>query len=182
MALNLLIRDGLERDVAACLAMDSHYETDYVWQMNVHQEPDYYQVTFKTERLPREMESLFPLSEDRLRRALPRNQCFLVATAADEPTMLGFLTMWQDSAQKIAWIQHIVVAPEFRRRRIGSRLLSVARKWAMEQNLVRITVETQTKNYPCIKLCQKAGLEFCGFNDQYFQNKDIALLFSQSLR
>jgi hypothetical protein len=58
----------------------------------------------------------------------------------------------------------------------------VARKWAMEQNLVRITVETQTKNYPCIKLCQKAGLEFCGFNDQYFQNKDIALLFSQSLR
>jgi GNAT superfamily N-acetyltransferase len=178
---SFLIRDGLASDIPACLALDSSYETEYVWQMSIQQEGPERQVMFKLERLPREMEVTYPTSPHRLRLALPREQCFLVAVGRDEPETLGYLTMRQDPAHAIAWVQDLVVARSFRRRRIGLRLLKVARQWAAEHRLARLMIETQTKNYPGITFCQKAGFTFCGFNDQYFQNQDIAVFFGQSL-
>lgn len=164
------------------MELDSSYETDYVWQMTIHQDGSGREVHFKTERLPRPMEVHYPAAERRLRLALPREQCFLVAVGKEEPTTLGYLTMRHDPAHDIAIIGDLVVTRALRRRRIGSRLLRAARMWAQEHNLARIMIETQTKNYPAIAFCQKAGLVFCGFNDQYFQNQDIAVFFGQSLR
>jgi hypothetical protein len=45
-----------------------------------------------------------------------------------------------------------------------------------------VTLETQTKNYPGILFSQANGMVFCGFNDRYFSNGDIAVFFSQTLR
>ena len=42
--------------------------------------------------------------------------------------------------------------------------------------------ETQTKNYPAICFYRKHRFVFCGFNDRYYTNQDIALFFAQSLR
>ena len=183
MNADFIIRDGQARDIVACLAIDSSYETEFVWQMTVSQDADMHQVSFSRQRLPRSMRVSFAMSEARIQRALPEDQCFLVAAESlARETVLGYLTMRSDPIQRNAYVQDIVVTPDLRRQRIGLRLVTVARKWATERRLERLIVETQTKNYPCIALCQKAGLEFCGFNDQYFQNKDIAVFFSQTLR
>ena len=178
-----LIRDGLESDVAACLALDSTYETEYVWQMSVLQDGDRWGVIFQTERLPRLLEATHVMQEQRLRLALPDQQCFLVAVGRGEiETVLGCLVMRHDPSRQIAWVQDVVVAPPFRRRRIGTRLLNVARQWAVEHHAGRLMVETHTRNYPAILFCQSFGLAFCGFNDQYFANQDIAIFFGQTLR
>jgi len=69
-----------------------------------------------------------------------------------------------------------------RLRGIGSALLNAARRWAIDRNLRRLIVETQTKNYPSIRFLQKRGLTFCGCNDLYYPNQDIAIFFGQTLR
>lgn len=79
-------------------------------------------------------------------------------------------------------IHQIVVSSAYRRRGIASRLVNVARQWAKEHQLNRLMIETQTKNFPLINFCQNNGFAFCGFNDRYFPNQDIAVFFSTSLR
>jgi GNAT superfamily N-acetyltransferase len=96
--------------------------------------------------------------------------------------MLGYLGMYNDSVRQFGLIHDLMVSLPFRRRGIGSRLVHVARQWAREHGLARLLIETQTKNYPGIAFCQQQGFTFCGFNDRYFANQDIAVFFSLSLR
>lgn len=182
-SLGFVIRDGIANDIPACLALDHDYETGYVWQMRLHEDTGHHQITFQTEKLPRILETSWPLSENRLRLALPDDQCFLVAQGReDSDDLLGYLVMRVDPIYQIAQMQDLVVSRPFRRHKIGSRLFAVARQWAREHNLVQLTAEVQTRNYPAILFCQQMGLAFCGFNDHYFPNQDIAVFFSGSLR
>jgi RimJ/RimL family protein N-acetyltransferase len=43
-------------------------------------------------------------------------------------------------------------------------------------------MEMQSKNVAAIRLAQKSGFEFCGYNDQYYLNKDVALFFAKVLK
>ena len=179
---SFVIRDGLESDIEACLALDRVYETDHVWQMSVFEEPGNWQISFKREGLPRTVEAEYPVDERRLRAALPDEHCFLVAADRETGEVVGCLTMRSQPPHRIAQVQDLVVSRPYRGHGIGSRLLRVARGWAREQALTEMTVELQTKNYPGIAFCQSVGFAFCGFNDHYFLNRDIAVFFSQTLR
>src|SRR5262249_26783239 len=159
-----------------------HYETEFVWQMNIEERTGQWTITFNKQRLPRTLEATYSSDEHRLRLALPREHCFLVAVAKDTPDILGYMTMRQEPVYGVAWIQDVVVSYPYRRRRIGTRLVNIARQWAQEHDLVQIISENNTQNYPGIAFCQQLGFKFCGFNDQYFPNQDIAVFFSQSLR
>jgi GNAT superfamily N-acetyltransferase len=150
--------------------------------MNLREEAGGWQISFKHEHLPRTMTVKYPADERRLRLYLPDPACFLVAAARDTGEVIGYLTLRQDVTYRIARLDDVVVSLPFRRNRIGSRLLKVARKWAAEHDLVRMTAATQTKNFPAIQFCQAMGFAFCGFDDHYFENQDIAVFFSQTLR
>jgi GNAT superfamily N-acetyltransferase len=181
--MRFVIRDGVENDVAACLRLDHSYETDAVWQMHIHQEePNHWTMGFKGERLPRTLEISHLPDESRLRDALPPDQCFLVATQKPDEEILGYLTLFNDTAHGIGLIRDLVVSRPYRRHEIGTRLVNVARRWTKEHNLTRLMIQTQTKNYPAIQFCQATGFTFCGFNDRYFPNQDIAVFFCQSVR
>ncbi len=180
--IGFVIRDGLETDIPACLSLDHHYETEFVWQMNIEERAGHWSIAFNPQRLPRTLEALYEADEHRLRFALSHEQCFLVAVAKDSPEILGYMTMRNDPVYRTAWIQDVVVSSPYRRRRIGTRLVNIARQWAKEHDLSQLTIENNTQNYPGIAFCQQLGFKFCGFNDQYFPNQDIAIFFSQSLR
>lgn len=180
--LSFVIRDALTTDIEPCLALDHTYETDYVWQMTAFEDAGQRQIVFKIEHLPRTMKVSCPSYPDRLRLSLADDHCFLVAAGRDSADVLGYLTMRSDQAYGLAHIHDLVVARPYRRHRIGTRLLNAARQWAREHNLRQITVELQTKNVPGIAFCQQAGFKFCGFNDHYFPNRDIAVFFCQALR
>lgn len=178
---NFVIRDAMVTDVDACLALDHSYESDYVWRMVSNTSIDGYQINFSKERLARRNEITHPADDIRLRLALPREICYLVAVGKDDPIVAGYLTLRPDPIHKIGLIQDIVVARQFRQLGVGSRLLAVARRWAQEQGVKQLMVEVPTKNYPAIQFLQNRGLHFCGFNDRYFRNQDISVFFGQSL-
>lgn len=178
---SFVIRDGHAEDIADCLDLDHTYETDYVWQVQMNNE-DGWRIDFKTERLPRALTVTYPASEARMRAGLAPDQCFLVATTRDNPEVIGYLVMRADPLYRFGQVQDVVIAPHFRRQKIGSRLTKIAAQWAREQHLTSLMIETQTKNLPGIRFCEAAGFNFCGFNDRYFLNRDIAVFFSQSLR
>jgi hypothetical protein len=50
--------------------------------------------------------------------------------------------------------------------------------WARKEKLRRLLVAVQTKNYPAIQFFIKSGFAFCGYNDRYYPNRDIALFFT----
>ncbi|GIL09049.1 MAG: hypothetical protein BroJett033_5600 [Chloroflexota bacterium] len=180
--ISFVIRDALAADIQPCLALDHTYETDRVWQMTAAEDGGQRQIVFKTERLPRIMEAACLPHADRLRRSLADDHCFLVAARRESAEVLGYLTMRSDTAYGLAHVHDLVVSRPYRHHRIGTRLLNVARQWAREHNLKQLSIELQTKNHPGAAFCQQAGFRFCGFNDHYYPNQDIAIFFCQALR
>lgn len=179
--LSLLIRDGLESDIAHCLQLDHHYETDLVWQMTFDENPGRWQIGFLDQHLPRTLETEYTPSERRLRLALPSDQCFLVACTRENNELLGYLAMQHDRINSIGRIHDMAVSVPYRRQRIATRLLTIGRQWAKEHAISTLVIESATQNYPGILFAQQSGFRFCGYSDTYFPNQDIAVFFSQSL-
>ncbi|HVU09650.1 MAG TPA: GNAT family N-acetyltransferase [Phototrophicaceae bacterium] len=180
--LSFVIRDGLESDILGCLRLDHSYETDYVWQVQVSDE-DGRRIDLKPEHLPRPVSVDYPVEEARFHPVLRADQCFLVATTRDdEPEVIAYLTMHADPLYRLGVVKDLVVSRPYRRQKIGTRLLKIAAVWAKEHQLTSVMIETQTKNFPSIRFCEAAGFVFCGYNDRYFPNRDIAVFFSQSVR
>jgi ribosomal protein S18 acetylase RimI-like enzyme len=176
----ITIRAAREEDIAACLQLDLSYETEYVWQMDIRDDAGAIAVSLRTVRLPRPMRVIYPRDINVLTIALQKQDCFLVAETVG--VVRGYLTMRIDPGSGSAWINDIAIGRSWRRQGFGSGLFAEAYNRAREQHTRRLTVETQTKNYPGIGFCQKHGLAFCGFNDRYYPNHDIALFFGQTVR
>ncbi len=177
----LLIRDGVPDDVPACLALDHTYDTDFVWQVNIHGDHTDRHIHLRQERLPRQMPVRYPATERHLRTAASAPHAFLVATDKPGHTYYGYLALLRDPANDTATLRDVVVGKPYRRAGLATRLLKVARRWANQHAVTRIYAETQTKNHPAIQLYTRAGYHFCGFNDQYFDNQDIAIFFCLTL-
>jgi GNAT superfamily N-acetyltransferase len=101
---------------------------------------------------------------------------------APNNALLGYLSMRHEPARRVGWIQDFVIDRPYRRMGIGTRLLKVARRWAYEHAITRLMLETQTRNFPSMSFCLSSGFAFCGYNDRYFENQDIAVFFGQTLR
>mgnify|MGYP000857591995 CR=1 FL=1 len=183
-AARILVRDGTEDDIAACLALDSRYETSHVLQVYLHRhESQGWNITLQRERLPRPVELSHPIHRSLIRRALELGHCFLVAAGREaEKPVLGCLVMTPDQEHGVGWIQSLVVSEKVRRQQTGKRLLDAARTCAREKNFNRLTAEVQTKNAPAISFLETLGFTFCGFNDHYFSDESIALFFSLPLK
>jgi GNAT superfamily N-acetyltransferase len=178
---HVTIRPALATDLARCLTLDPSFVTDRVWQMDTRAPAGQIAVTFRTVRLPREMRVAYPREARMLAAGW---QAYAAILIADQPHGLaGYaaLTASPQAPQAAVWVNDLVVAKAVRRTGVGSGLLKAAADWGRAQQLKWLVVEVQTKNYPAISFCQKQGLKFCGFNDRYFANQDIALFFALAL-
>ena len=167
-------------DLKVLCDMDLSYVTDHVWQMQVHQNPYGVEVRFDTVRLPRPMKVDYPRHPDEFLPNWRQGECFLVAVD-DENRPIAFLDMTARSSLGVGWIRNLGVEASHRRRGLATNLLRAARQWALEQELNKIVLDAQTKNYPAIRFAQKQGFAFCGYNDRYYRNGDIGLFFAMSL-
>ena len=168
-----------DAELALCLALDHSYATDYVWQVDIREDSDDMTVRFRVVRLPRIMAVEYPRDRASLASSWEKRDCFLVAAADD--LVLGYVNMRVDVVHTKGWIQDLVVGKPFRRRRIGSALLEQAARWAKLRQVDHLTLEMQTKNHPGITFAQAQGFVFCGFNDHYYTNQDIAVFFGKAL-
>lgn len=177
----LVFRDAVEADIPYCLALDSDFHTDHVWQMTVQEMSEEIQVNCRRQRLPRRLDTGHITDAAQLQAALLRNYCYVVIQDGGSNHILGYISMRVDEISQVGYLQDIVIDRPYRRRTLGSRLVHVARIWAGDYNLRQIIFEIPTTNYPCILFAQAMGFAFCGFNDHHFANREIAVFFSLSI-
>jgi len=177
---NLVIRPAELADLDLCLALDPSYSTESVWQMDWDGQDSRVAVTFRTVRLPRSMRVAYPRGREQLVAGWKRCDGFLVACQFE--LIVGYAALSMHAAEGAAWISDLAVERAHRRQGVGAALLNAAGEWAKSRGLRRLLIEVQTKNYPAICFCEKLGLAFCGFNDHYYANQDIAIFFARNLR
>lgn len=184
----MIVRPAELEDLEACLSLDHSYHTGHVWQMEVQDGTALTTVSFRAVRLPRPAHVHYPRNRKALLTGWHSRDCFLVAVANDGEQrskthpIVGYLTMSAYDWHQTGWVADMVIAPRYRRQGIATQLLQAGKEWARKHNLRRLTTEMQTKNHPAMCFLEKAGFTFCGYNDHYYANQDIALFYSLDLR
>jgi ribosomal-protein-alanine N-acetyltransferase len=174
------IRPASPNDLTRLMAMDHSCFSDYVWQLELRREAGQITSSFREVRLPRSVTVMYPRDPMSLSAQWTKRDGLLVATEQAIP--VGYLGMLEEHASAAIRVTDIVVAPERRRQGVASSLLTAAQTWAADRGIQRMILEMQSKNHPCIRLAQKFGYEFCGYNDQYYPTQDVALFFGRALK
>jgi ribosomal protein S18 acetylase RimI-like enzyme len=195
----MLIRQATLIDLNACLALNADSQTDHVWQMEQRSESHGGMfIRFQSVRLPRVMYVTYPRLRDDLAACWKDDSMVLVASdkqaseqtdeleledvdERDLPKLFGYCQLDAQQWQRTGWLTHLIVDRPFRRQEIGTALLKASIAWGRSQKLEKLMVAVQTKNHPAISFCEKHKFTFCGFNDHYFVNRDIALFFTLRL-
>lgn len=167
------------QDLEKLVDLDHSYQTEYVWQMDRSLEKGQISTFFSEIKLPRIVRVEYPHSATRLLETLPQAA---VLVALYKSNLVGYVSVKEQVIPQSAWISDLMVSEKLRRQGIGTALVLAAQDWAMDKNFKRIFLEMQSKNYPAIKFAMKIGFEFCGYNDHYYTNQDIALFFTRTQR
>ncbi|MCC6300769.1 MAG: GNAT family N-acetyltransferase [Anaerolineales bacterium] len=174
------IRPAVATDIPRLMALDHKSLSDYVWQLDLKRETGQASANFREVRLPRAVEVTYPRNPFSLADDWTRRDLTLIA--ADKKTVVGYLCAKEDKTSAVAWITDLVVDAGSRRRGAASALLVAAQAWASERSVRRLILEMQSKNQNGIRLAQKFGYEFCGYNDHYYATQDVALFFAKTIK
>ena len=175
----MLVRAAFRLDIPECLALDGSYETDCVWQLEQREDEAGIAITLRQVQLPHPVELSYPSPGSELNGRWEQQACVLVAEP--EGRVRGFVDMSAYRDQGLGFVHNLVVDRSFRRRGLGTALARDAMRWARQRSLRGVMVAVQSKNHPAVQFCRQMGLRFCGFNDRYFVNRDIALFFAARL-
>jgi ribosomal protein S18 acetylase RimI-like enzyme len=173
------VRHLVATDLPGLMGMDHSSSTEYVWQLELRREAGQLVATFREVRLPRAIALRYP--QDPFSLADEWTHKAGVFTAVLARQAVGYMCLTERPAS-VAWITDLVVSPESRRQGVASALLLAALEWAAARGHRRLFLEMQSKNYPAIRMAQKHGFEFCGYNDHYYVTQDVALFFARALK
>jgi GNAT superfamily N-acetyltransferase len=173
------IRATVAPDVPQMMAIDHTCQTDYVWQMDVQRDETQTAVLFREIRLPRSVNIAYPRPTLNLSDTWSKRSGMLTALVGD--TIIGYARMNDAILTGTAWITDVVITPRYRRQGFASALVLAVQAWTKTRKSNRMLLEMVSKNIPGIRLAQKLGFEFCGYNSSYYDTQDIALFFSRSI-
>lgn len=176
---SLVIRAAAPDDLPACSRLDAGYHTDYVWQMQFQEDERAVQSAFQRVRLPRTMAVAYPYPPEAVQAMLEAAAHVLVACYGD--VLIGCAAGEVQDWSHTFLLHTLIVHPRARRRGVGRLLLDALKETAVQDGCRRLNVMVQSKNYPAIQFARKEGFAFCGYNDRYYPNGDIALFFSLGL-
>ena len=174
------IRPAISADIPALIAIDHRYTSDNVWQMEIQQDESQIAISFREVRLPRSVRVDYPRSPGELADTWTQRSGLLVALLEGEP--IGYASLMLELAPLTTWMTDLAVARRLRRQGIASALVLAAQEWAAQHDSHYLVLEMQPKNVPALKLVQKLGFDFCGYNDRYYKNHDIGLFFAKAVR
>ena len=174
------LRPTIATDLPKLMAFDHSTTSESVWQLELKRHTGQVATTFREVRLPRYIQVEYPhnkfaLADDWIRKSM-------MYTAVLDKELAGYIGLVERGTASVVWITDLVVEASQRRRGLASALLAAAQSWAESRNHRRIILELQSKNLPAIRLAQKFGYEFCGYNDHYYLNQDVALFFAKLLK
>jgi GNAT superfamily N-acetyltransferase len=174
------IRPASVADIPRLLVLDHSCQSDYVWQLELRREAGQVTAGFREVRLPRSIDVRYPRNPASLSDEWMRRDIALVALNDGDP--IGYLCSTVEYASAVGWVTDLAVSPLHRRKGAASALLTAVQAWAAERNVRRLILEMQSKNQAYIRLAQKFGYEFCGYNDQYYPTQDVALFFGRTIK
>ena len=98
--------------------------------------------------------------------------------ASIKSQMIGFIAGDIRHSQQQAWIATVCVLPEYRRRGIGSELLSSCETMV---NMPAIRLSVRSSNKDAIRLYRDSGYKFVGIWAAYYQEGEDALVMEKQL-
>jgi len=174
------LRPTVASDLPRLMALDHSTRSEYVWQLDLRRDTGQYIANFREVRLPRPIPLAYPRDPFSLADEWKRKSMMLTAFAGPDP--IGYAAILERGEASLAWLTDLVVGAQARRRGVGSALLAAAQAWTSERGVRRLMLEMQAKNLPAIRMAQKHGYEFCGYNDHYYLTQDVALFFVRALK
>jgi ribosomal protein S18 acetylase RimI-like enzyme len=174
----LQIRNTISTDLARLSAIDHSVQTEYVWQLDLRRESGQVDAIFREVRLPRAVRIEHPRPAAELADTWHLSPMF---SAMLNNEAVGYIRFTDRIVPHAVWITDVVVARELRMNGIARKLIRAVEAWGAQKGLRRAIIETQSKNHPGIRMIQKLGFEFCGYNDAYYPTRDVALFFSRSI-
>ncbi|MGI8424513.1 MAG: GNAT family N-acetyltransferase [Chloroflexota bacterium] len=95
--------------------------------------------------------------------------------------VVGYVIVAGAPRDRQAYLRTLVVDRHHRRAGIGARLLGEAKRWAARNGAECLIADAPARNYPAIRLLQKSGFAFCGFNDSCYAENEVAVFFGARL-
>ena len=174
----LEIRNTVSTDLARLSALDHTIDTDYVWQLDLRRDTGQVEIGLREVRLPRSIR----LDHPRTARDLPDTWHLRPMLSA----MIGleavaYVRFSDTMVPHAVWITDVVVGRPLRGMGLARKLISAAEAWGIQRKLRKAIIEVQSKNAPAVRMVQKLGFEFCGYNDQYYPSRDVALFFARTI-
>jgi ribosomal protein S18 acetylase RimI-like enzyme len=174
-------RPTIASDIPYLIKIDHSTSSESVWQLELRRDTEQIIAAFREVRLPRSIKVTYPRPASELAGVWSRKPAIFTALVNEIP--VGYIGLEMSGASTTAaWASDFAVNVPNRRQGIGGALLLAAQKWAVEKSCYSLTIETQSKNLPAIRLAQKFGYEFCGYNDHYYATQDVALFFAKTLK
>ena len=133
------IRPAVETDIPYLQALDHHYASEYVWQMDVASEDNLISVRFREVRLPRSVRVDYPRNPAVLEKNWSERAALLVAIHQEQP--VGYIALEKNIVPNTAWVTDLVVLRRLRRQGIGSGLLLAGQEWGRHQRLARMVLD-----------------------------------------
>ncbi len=172
------IRNTISTDLPRLSALDHSVDTDYVWQLDLHHEAGQVDVALREVRLPRTVHVMHPRKAEELPDIWHLTPMLSAMLGMEAVAYIRFNNIFLPHA---VWITDVVVGRPLRHQGLGQKLIAAAEDWGAQNGLQKAIVEVQSKNYPATHMIQKIGYEFCGYNDQYYPTRDVALFFVRTL-
>jgi ribosomal protein S18 acetylase RimI-like enzyme len=172
------IRNTISTDVARLGAIDHTIQAEYVWQLDLRREPGQVDAIFREVRLPRPVRVEHPRPAAELADIWHLSPMF---SAMHDNEAIGYIRFTDQVVPHAVWITDVVVAREMRMNGIARKLIAAVQTWGAQKGLRRAIIESQSKNYPAIRMFHKLGFEFCGYNDIYYATRDVALFFTRTI-
>jgi len=176
----LLIRPTLANDLSRLMGFDHSISSESVWQLELRREIGQTTAAFREVRLPRSIAVAYPHNPFALADDWTRKSMMYTALSGQEP--IGYIGLLERGTGSVVYVTDLAVNMAHRRQGVGNALLGAAQDWSAGRSHRRIIIEMPSKNIPAIRLAQKIGYEFCGYNDQYYLNQDVALFFGKALK
>jgi ribosomal protein S18 acetylase RimI-like enzyme len=167
-------------DLSRLMGFDHSIKSDSVWQLELRRENGQVTSTFREVRLPRTIAVAYPhnpfaLADDWVRKSM-------MYTAFIGKDSVGYICLLERGTASVVGITDLVVDAPYRRKGVAAALLAAGQDWAASRLHRRLILEMQAKNLPAIRLAQKFGYEFCGYNDHYYINQDVSIFFAKILK
>lgn len=160
--------------------IDLDFDSEFVWTSQIMEELDSYSINLQKIKLPKIIHVAFQANNSTALENMVKRKEVLIARYENQ--IVGFSRIETDETGNQFIIKTGGVKPDYRKKGIGTAILTGVQEMAQQNRVSRLVFTLQAKNDPAIHFLMGRGFQFCGYQEFYFSNYEIALFFSKNIR